>query len=852
MPKYPYPAGRSTRCSNLAKLKLWNYGIARAEAALLNLTLKTGQLPLNQLSRPLSSDPDALVNNQPDDGKLENAPRVRWWQRTRAREVFWFAALAGVLSILLHESLFQGKGLVPADAILNWPPWNQASRPSNIALVDQYRVFLPTQEFVHQQKSFPLWNPDLCCGVPNLASIQGALLFPIRLLLSPLDPFSASGPGAFLKLLLAGWFTLLYVRLLGASRAGAFLSALVFSLSGFMIVWLGHPHVNCAMWLPLLLYFVEKSFRLGPGNALAPRALRALAGFAVAFACMILGGHPPTTIQVFIVVLIYFLFRLFENRCDQAFERAGLMAASVAVGLLLAAPQLLPYLEYYRQSSSALASASLQRWSTHLNPATLIHFLLPNVLGNPAVGYEDLPGILGWPGADNFNERTGYVGIVPLFLAACAVAIRRCRITKFFLALAIGSLLVIYGAPPLPILLRALPVLRDVNETRLLLIVGFGAAVLAGLGWDELSRVRASRQALMVIVGFGAVVSMTVVCFVAATGPGLEGLDSTRAAFLWPQFLILAGGMIVTVLLALWPAGRSGWIPTIACLAWTAGDLLCFGMGYNPSIPRELYYPRTPAIEWLQKDGSLFRIIGGGTVLGSDTAEVFGLSDVRGFDYMTVRRYEELITGNAGQFFFYRTADDIPNVFPLLNVKYILAPKAIPLNPALFELAYAKEIFIYRFKECRDRALLVFDAHVEPDRAAVFARVSSKGFDPRQVLLLEDQPPPVSKTVGERTPATNAGGSVRIISYEPDDVRVEASLPRPGYLLLLDTYFPGWAATVNGEAAPILRADYNFRAVSLPEGSSVVNFSYRPASLRIGKILCALGFLALGAVWFLA
>ena len=76
-----------------------------------------------------------------------------------ARDIFWFAALAGVLLVLLHESLFLGKGLVPADGILKLPPWSQPIHPSNCLLADQYWTFVPTQEFVHQQKSFPLWNP---------------------------------------------------------------------------------------------------------------------------------------------------------------------------------------------------------------------------------------------------------------------------------------------------------------------------------------------------------------------------------------------------------------------------------------------------------------------------------------------------------------------------------------------------------------------------------------------------------------------------------------------------------------------------------------------------------------------
>jgi hypothetical protein len=766
------------------------------------------------------------------------------------RDIFWFAVLAGVLLVLLHESLFMGKGLVPADALLQWPPWNQAIRPSNSLLIDQYCTFLPTQEFVHQQKSLPLWNPDLCCGVPNLGAIQGALFFPIRLLLSPLGPFWASGPSAFLKLCLAGWFTMLYVRLLGVSHAAAFLAGLVFSLSGFMIVWLGHPHVNSAMWLPLLLYFVEKSFREGRGNAVAAPALRTWAGFAVAFAFMILGGHPPTMIHVTIVLVIYFLFRLIEQGREQMFQRVGLLAGAVAVGLLLAAPQILPFLEYYRQSSCAQASVSMERWSFHLNFASLIHFLAPNVMGNPVVGFEDLPNLLGWRETQNFSERTGYVGILPLFFAACAIALRRCKFTIFFFSLAIGSMLVICGVPPFPALMRTLPVLCDVNEMRLLLMVGFSVAVLAGLGWDEFSGRRAQRRTWIVTVGFCAVVGVALLYFWSVAGPKLHTLDSSYWAFVRRQFLILAGGMFVTVLLALWPAHSNGWIPMVVCLAWTAGDLLCFATGYNPSISRDLYYPRTPAIDWLQKDNSYFRIFGEPTELCADCAEVFGLSDARGCDYMAVRRYEELINGHAGEFFFYREPATIPEAFRLLNVKYILLSPAVSMNPLLFELVYSKEILICRFKECRDRALLVFDYQVEPDPAAVLARVSSASFDPQQVLLLEDQPAPARMAVGGRTAGANAEASVRILSYEPDDVKIDASLPQPGYLLLLDTYFPGWSATVNGEPAPIHRADYNFRAVSLPAGRSSVCFSYRPESLRIGLYLCAAGILALGAAWF--
>jgi hypothetical protein len=775
-------------------------------------------------------------------------------RESRWRGLLSAGALAVVLFLLLHDSLFGGKGLVPADGILNYPPWNSQTAPSNYLLQDQYCTFIPQHEFVHQRilhGDFPLWNPYIACGMPNLGSTQGALLFPIQWILSPLDPFRAGGPAAFLKLFLAGFFTILYLRLLGASHAAAFLSGLVFSLSGFMIVWLGHPHVNCAMWIPLLLYLVESQFRPHClSNPWSARALRVWIGFAAAFGCMLLGGHPPTSIHITIGVLVYFSFRLVGHAKEKPRARVALLLCALAAGFFLAAPQLLPYLEYYRLSSGGLASTGLHRWASHLEPNTLIHFLLPRASGSPTAGFEDLPGLLGLGDVTNFNERTGYVGILPLFLALIAVVYRRSRFTYFFLGSAAFSLLVIYGVSPLPRLARALPILRDINQTRLLLVTSFSVAVLAGLGWDTLHRMDSRRRRLWVTLAFWAAVGTALLAFWALIGSRFHDLDPDHQAFLRRQLPVLVGSLAGAGILALPPVRWDRrWIG-LAGLGWIAFDLLSFGMGYNPAIPRDRYYPRTEAIEWLKRDPSTYRVLGGGDVLVPNTAAAFGLSDVRGCDFMSVRRYEELITGAAGDFFFYSGAPALPKAFPLLDVKYLLAPQPTALDPALFELVYSREISIYRHKRDQERALLLFDYQVVRNPTSLLARVRSDEFDPSLLLLLEEEPASVAAFQETRTTSSGPDSSVRITRYEPDEVRIEASLPRPGFLLLLDTYFPGWSANVNGRSAQIFRADYNFRAVPLPAGRSSVSFSYRPQSLRIGMALSAASGFALCAVWF--
>ena len=761
-------------------------------------------------------------------------------------------ALAVILVILLHESLLGGRGLVPADNIFLYPPWKAEGRPANDLLHDQTLVFVPQHKFVHQQilhGDFPLWNPHLCCGAPNLGAIQGALLFPIQLLLSPIDPFYAAAPAAFLKLLLAGLFMMLYLRQLGASHTAALISGIVFSLCPFMIVWLGHPHTNCAMWLPLLLYFIERLFEAPverPGSA-----LRAAAGLALAFGLMFLGGHPPTMVHVTLLVTVYFLFRLFQKRSERPMRRAALLGAGLLAGFLLATPQLLPFLDYYQASSTPLSAAGRRQAGAPLPLNSVVNFLLPFFYGSPTRGFQELATNLGFGGIENFSERTGYVGILPLFLALCALLWRRCRFTWFYLITIVVSLLIIFGAPPFPRLLRATPVLKLMIHNRLLLFVEFGIAVLAGLGWDTLKQLDNCQRRVWTLAGFLVAAGVALVGIAAVAWPKLPTLDAASRTFLEWQFPMLACGLLASGLVALWPTGRFPHVPAALCLGWIAVDLLRLGMGYNPAIPRSRYYPATKGIEWLQNEPSRFRIIGGGVSFIPNTPSVFGLDDVRGWDFMTVRRYEELITGQAGDFYFYLTVESMPLSLPLLNAKYVMSPQPLNPTPILGEPVKGVEIYIYPVITWHERALLIYDYEVVPNPSSILERVRSLDFEPTRQLLLEEQPQIAAPApAGTHSDSDTPESAARIVTYEPDQVVVEASLSRPGFLLLLDTWFPGWSATVNGRPAPVLRADYNFRAVSLPAGKSTVRFTYWPRGLTLGLFLCGFTALGLGVVWF--
>jgi hypothetical protein len=160
-----------------------------------------------------------------------------------------------------------------------------------------------------------------------------------------------------------------------------------------------------------------------------------------------------------------------------------------------------------------------------------------------------------------------------------------------------------------------------------------------------------------------------------------------------------------------------------------------------------------------------------------------------------------------------------------------------------YRLVHSGDVKIYENLAVLPRAFIVHQAEVLSEPDATLTRLRDPTFAPgSNVLLAEGQP-----LVG------SGSGTVDITRYAPEEVTMEVSSNAPGYLVLTDTYYPGWEATVNGQPAPILRADLMFRAIQLPPGEHHVEFRYRPVSLRRGLGVSLLAVAAwLGAlVWCL-
>jgi len=127
----------------------------------------------------------------------------------------------------------------------------------------------------------------------------------------------------------------------------------------------------------------------------------------------------------------------------------------------------------------------------------------------------------------------------------------------------------------------------------------------------------------------------------------------------------------------------------------------------------------------------------------------------------------------------------------------------------------------------RDRYRLVDDP--------IDARSSVILFPLPQNPLISNVPPITSPSarvlpIGGAEGAKKRGGQI-----QDEQVIIEVSTPQPGYLILADTFYPGWKAEVDGVAVErIYRAYGYFRAIEVPAGEHIVRFYYQPLSFRVG------------------
>jgi hypothetical protein len=740
------------------------------------------------------------------------------------------------------SSPFFFKGLVPfpSDYLASFfSPWNsyRISGPvKNESMPDIIGQIYPWRYFaVETIKSgqIPLWNPYSFSGTPHLANYQSAVLNPLNIgffVFPFIDWWSFL---IILQPLLAGLFTYMFIKSLKRSEFAAILSSLSFMFCGFVVSWMEYGTLTYAiLYLPLALYSIEKYY----GN----KKYRYPILLALTFPLSFFSGHFQISIYFLLFIVGYLLFKYLQTKKTRTILY---LLLAIFFGMLLCAPQLFPSIELYSQSfrSTIFAKTEVIPWGY------LPTLFAPDFFGNP-VTRNMLFG--------HYAEWNSYFGLIPLFFALYALTKWKNSTVRFFIIAGAVSLLLAFDSPLQNLLVvLKIPVLSTSALSRIIVLFSFSGAVLAGFGLDILFEYIKSKQYKHILIFLGIftlifLILWTAIFFKIYLTPEQAAIAKSNLRL---PSVILAVFFILTALLILLRKKKDAVFSILLLIIILVSlDIYRFSSKWIPFSPRNFVYPNTGVINIYPQIKGENRIFGN---FGGEGTVYYGLLGTEGYDAVYIRRYGQFISAlDHGKITdAYRSVVELPLAGEyileggnLLGIKYFIHKVSdgqqvweFPFwkyDPISIKLKFDDERYeILENTNSYPRAFLVNKVIREQDPQKILDIMFDKNTNLRETAVVEKDL--LSDKYGS--------GSAQIKKYEPNYIHIKTESSSPSFLVLTDTYYPGWNAYVDGEKTKIYRTDFTFRGVVVPKGERIIEFKYEPKSFTYGIYTAIIGLLGL-------
>jgi len=684
----------------------------------------------------------------------------------------------------------------------------------------------------------PLWDPFAVLGKPFAADLLNGVYYvphwPLRWLPEPID-FNA-GIALHHVIAASGMYGLLRYRRVAVSAAA--LGSLVFGFGGVLISLDSVPNgLYSAAWLPwIALAFEAWCERRTTAN---------LALLSITLSMAMLGALPEFVVFADGLLVARGVERARTGRGPLLRESITALVLANVLAAGLCAVQLVPFGEYIGRSTRLGGLKETGVLSYSLSPLGVLTFLLPRHFVDASGRFHETAGL--WEGTLSRAPwmLTLYVGAVMVVSVAAYPRLSRFQ-RRWWGTIACLSLLLALGKnlPGYAWLVQHVVVLRMVRYPEKFLIIAHSAlAVAIALGLDDARRNPRGFRRVLVGAALGAALALLARSLVGATATFPVALLRNDL-----DGLILMLAAITAVALAgrTYPSGAC-----LALLALAAADLFRVNAQLLPTLPWSDVRHPSPALQVMHRGDDPLRIYSDelqrpavATVperfmqernlllmqnatfdlaANVNTPSSINLSDHERLEFLIEQTPRE------------RTAA----VLGALNVAYVTAARAVD-RPGLVRLhapVDPLDAFVYA---------------VEPHapRAYVPQRLRAVGSADEAAAHLAQAEDPVAEVAvdGASIPVglpLTMSGTVRIESYLPDRVMMRAEMRTAGLVVLSDTFYGGWSATVDGKPAPIVRVNCFVRGVRVEAGTSRIVFNYKPWSYGAGALV---SLLSLGLV----
>ncbi len=762
--------------------------------------------------------------------------------------------LAFVLSLAFYDIVFLNKTFKVTTA-------NSQALPSGVyGQQDNKPRFIPANgtdapvseepiyEFIKQnirRGILPLWNPHQACGYALIGMLEIGLFFPLTLIMYILPNIMAWDCLILARLFFAGLFMFWFMRRMGFKDPPALCSAIVFMLSGPMIL-LQYWTANVDLLTPLLLLALDRLI-------IREASPKSIAFLSITIALTIFAGHPEHVFLVNAFGLTFFLYRTFSLHYKPAYKKIFFSyAVAYGLGVGLAAIVFFPFL------NNLMAG---EFWTGHPDGTGLLmeeqrdralSLALPHFFQKENLTFDFT--FAGWWG--------GYLGTLPLALAFLSLFNKQKRGLNYFF----GILLVLiiskeYGL----FFINWIGHLPLFDTCRYAIhtppLAAFTVAILSGMGLRSISQAKKYFFKGLVFVAGLSVIVMLHLFFLRKSGH----FDISLQASAFALFLLILFQII------LWLKDR-GLLKrkTVGLIMVTLIFSELFLYIHREHPRRFDSFAKVPYIEFLKSQDTPSRSYGIFWAFYPNTATGFGVDDLGYFLGLVPSRYVDFVNALVLENHFQKNlrppalrampiAADKRNILDLLNVRYIIVPtdgrfkKLLP-DPEEFKkqmkMVYSGEVVIYERPHVLPRAYIVRRVIFTPDKDKSLDFIKRLGLAAHEGVVITHAPDRKISSHINALPIHDAS-SIKIIRSNPNDVVLQAEMKNAGLVVLSDAYHPDWKVYIDGKASEVFQTNYLVRSVFVPEGRHRVQFIFSPKSFYAGLAVSIVSLLLLIGLFFL-
>jgi hypothetical protein len=725
--------------------------------------------------------------------------------------------------------------------------------------------FIPWRIFSFQQFAngvMPLWNPYNGMGTPFIANYQSAVFYPPSWVLYMLGQFwGNSGIAwgfsflAFVHSVWAGVGMARVIRFYGYGRFSQTIGGIAFSMCGYIIarnnffnmVWV-------ASWLPWILYFSIKQ----PSTPKTHKSIfhKISFGLVVSLVMAFLAGHA----QLMWYILIFCAFWIIVNGKQVGGWRIGISGLykfliNILLALIISSIQLLPTLEYLIQSQRA-SSVGWESAATYsFWPWRFITLVAPTFFGNPGRG--------DFWGYGNYWEDAVYFGLSAFILCLFTLVgifnnsknntqPKLIHVIRYLWLFIIFGFLISMGKNTgfFPFFYRYIPTFNMFNgPSRMLIWCEFGLCFLAGVG-TGLWKTPVGRGLYWTRLGTAGALSISIGALTASyLFPGTEltfikSLASTG-------ILALLFGVLTLINSTLERNGKRIIWEGLA-IAILITDLSIASWGLLPVTPSKLYESGKTSVpiyveknpeeriylsssdEYLLKYSRYLRFTDFRPVESISNVRFLILPNINLIDgYYLISNFDPFVPARYKDLIDYLDGPSEKNRDLWLSWMAVGLVEQVDINsPMGVSFRSLSNSGRFRFYSCSK-----FVSSQQDAWAAVLLKVNESRSQPEKFVVLESK----SASITNGNCITREPVRISNLTETPNVIEIDVDVEGDGWVVVADTWFPGWIASVNDHSVPVIRADYIFRAIPVVKGLNHVVIKYRPMSFIVGGLFSIFG-----------